>query len=304
VGRFYPAKFAISAASLTPACVPGAPATSFTYFGEDGFTTAFTLTAQNLTGGTTSNYRDAFAKLDLALYGSYGFSAAALPAGSSLSGSATAPSGTWTNGEATVTARHQISRPTDLTAPTSAALTAAPTDGEVPAASPAMALGSTTLRFGRLQLLNAYGSELLALPVTLRAQYWNGSAWVMNTDDSCTAITAPTSVSGLTFYSEVAAGAPGNHLSATETTATVNGTGKLAAGDAGLRFSRPGTDSSGYANSGYVDISIPLAARPWLQFPWGISPVNAGLNPTGLNPTGRATFGIYRSRLIYSRENY
>lgn len=299
VGRFYPAKFAISAASLTPACVPGAPASAFTYFSEDGFTTTFTLTAQNLTGGTTSNYRDAFAKLDLALYGSYGFSAAALPAGSSLSSSASAPSGTWTNGEATVTAKHQISRPTDLTAPTSAALTAAPTDGEVPAASPAMALGSTLLRYGRLQLLNAYGSELLALPVTLRAQYWNGSVWVMNTDDSCTAITAPTSGSGLTFYSEVAAGAPGNHLSATETTATVNATGKLAAGDAGLRFSRPGS-----GNSGYVDISIPLAARPWLQFPWGISPVNPGLNPTGLNPTGRATFGIYRSRLIYSRENY
>ena len=295
VGRFYPAQFSISAASLTPACVPGAPATSFTYFGEDGFTTAFTLTAQNLTGGTTSNYRDAFAKLDLALYGSYGFSAAALPAGSSLSGSTSAPSGSWTNGVATVTARHQISRPTDLTAPTSAALTAAPTDGEVPAASPAMALGTTTLRYGRLQLLNAYGSELLDLPLTLRAQYWNGSAWVVNSDDSCTAITAPTSGSGLTFYPEVATGAPGNHLSAAETTAMVNVTGKLASGDAGLRFSKPGS-----GNSGYVDISIPLAVRPWLQYSWGVSAVN----PTGLNPTGRATFGIYRSRLIYSRENY
>lgn len=295
VGRFYPAQFSISAASLTPACVPGAPATSFTYFGEDGFTTAFTLTAQNLTGGTTSNYRDAFAKLDLALYGSYGFSSAALPAGSSLSSSSSAPGGSWTNGVASVTARHQISRPTDLTAPTSAALTAAPNDGEVPVASPAMALGSTTLRYGRLQLLNAYGSELLDLPLTLRAQYWNGSAWVMNSDDSCTAITAPTSGSGLTFYPEVAVGAPGNHLSAAETTVTVNVTGKLASGDAGLKFSKPGS-----GNSGYVDISIPLAARPWLQFPWGISVVN----PTGLNPTGRATFGIYRSRLIYSRENY
>jgi len=295
VGRFYPAQFSISAASLTPACAPGAPATSFTYFGEDGFTTVFTLTAQNLTGGTTSNYRDAFAKLDLALYGGFGFSAAPLPAGSSLSSSASAPSGSWTNGVATVTARHQISRPTDLSAPASAALTAAPTDGEVPAASPAMALGSTPLRYGRLQLFNAYGSELLDLPLTLRAQYWNGSAWVANSDDSCTAITAPASGSGLTFYPEVAVGAPGNHLSAAETTATVNGTGKLASGDAGLKFSKPGS-----GNSGYVDISIPLAARPWLQFPWGIS----ALNPTGLNPTGRATFGIYRSRLIYSRENY
>ena len=154
---------------------------------------------------------------------------------------------------------------------------------------------TASIRSGRLQLQNAYGSELLDLPVTLRAQYWNGSAWIQNADDSCTTIVAPTSGVGLTFYPEVAAGVLGNHLSATETTASVNVSGKLAAGSAGLKFSKPGA-----GNSGYVDISIPLAARPWLQFPWGVSTVN----PTGLNPSGRATFGLYNSRLIYRRENY
>jgi len=290
VGRFYPAQFAISGTSLMQACVPGAPSTSFTYFGEDGFTTAFTLTAQNLTGGTTSNYTGAFAKLDPTSYASYGFTAATLPAGSSLSSSSAAPSGSWTSGVATVTAKHQISRPTVYTGQTSVTVSAAPTDGEVPAGA-ATSLGSATLRYGRLQLLNAYGSELLDLPVTLRAQYWNGSAWVSNTDDSCTAITAPTSGAGLTFYPEVAPGVMGNHLSAPETAASVNATGKLAAGGAGLKFSKPGA-----GNSGYVDIAIPLAARPWLQFPW----TGAG----NVNPSGRATFGLYKSRLIYIRENY
>ena len=291
VGRFYPAQFAISASTLTNACTAAA---AYTYFGEDGFGTAFTLTAQNLSGATTTNYTGAFAKLDLANYASYGFTAAPMPAGSSLGSGAVAPSGTWSGGVATVSARHQISRPTALTGQTAVTVSAAPTDGEVPAGA-ATSLGSATLRYGRLQLLNAYGSELLDLPVTLRAQYWNGSAWVSNTDDSCTAVAAPTSGAGLTFYPEVPPGQLGNHLSATEITTSVNASGKLAAGNAGLKFSRPGA-----GNSGYVDISIPLAVRPWLQFPWGVSTVN----PTGLNPTGRATFGIYKSRQIYSRENY
>lgn len=292
IGRFYPAQFAISTATLTNTCTVATP---YTYFGEDGFTTAFTLTAQNLAGGTTSNYVGAFAKLNLSTYASYGFSAATLPAGSSLASSATAPTGvapnsSWTNGSANVLAQHVISRPTALVGQTSVTVSAAPTDGEVPAGS-ATTLGSATLRYGRLQLLNAYGSELLALPMTLRTQYWNGSAWVVNTDDSCTAMPAPTAGNGLTFYPEVAAGAMGNHLSAGETTASVNASGKMLGGNAGLRFSAPGT-----GNSGFVDVAIPLAARPWLRFPW------AGAGDA--DPSGRATFGIYKSRLIYSRENY
>jgi hypothetical protein len=295
VGRFYPAQFAVTTTSVTPACVPGGAATPFSYFGEDGVRTDFTLSAQNLGGSTTANYTGVYAKLDATVYANHGFTAATLPAGASLASGATAPSGTWSNGVANITAWHQISRPTAPTGPTTVTLSAAPTDGDVPAAATPAVLGDADLRYGRLQLLNAYGSELLDLPVTLRAQYWNGSIWATNSDDSCTSISAPTSGAGLTFYPEVAPAAVGNHLSAGETTATVNAGGKLNAGLAGLKFSRPGA-----GNSGYVDISIPLAARPWLQHPWGTSAVN----PTGLNPSGRATFGIYKSRLIYSRENH
>jgi Concanavalin A-like lectin/glucanases superfamily/IPT/TIG domain len=276
IGRFYPDHFTISGAAVTAACTAG---TAFSYFGEDGFSTAFTLTAQNLSGGTTTNYTGTFAKLGISTYANFGFTAAALPAGSTLSSSATVPSGSWSNGVAAVTAKHQISRPTALTGQTSITVSAAPTDGEVPAGT-ASSLGAATLRYGRLQLQNAYGSELLALPVPLRAQYWNGSAWVTNADDSCTTITAPTSGAGLTL-----------HLSTGVTTASVNVSGKLASGDAGLRFTAPGA-----GNSGYVDISIPLALKPWLQFPWA-----GGAN---VDPTGRATFGIFRSPLIYRRENY
>ena len=47
--------------------------------------------------------------------------------------------------------------------------------------------GSTTIRSGRLHLLNAYGSPLLPLRVPLRAEYYaSGTGWVTNTADSCT----------------------------------------------------------------------------------------------------------------------
>lgn len=288
IGRFYPDHFAISGVTLTAACTASTP---FSYFGQDGFTTAFTLTAQNAANGTTQNYTGAFAKLDLTNYSNYGFSAAPLPAGSSLASSATVPSGTWSNGVASVSAKHQISRPTALTGETTLTVSAAPTDGEVPAGT-ATAVGSATkLRYGRLQLQNAYGSELLDLPVPLLAQYWNGSAWVQNTDDSCTSIAAPSPGAGLTFYPEVAASVLGNHLSATETTATVSSTGKLAGGDGRLKFFRPGA-----GNGGYVDITMALASQPWLRYPW----TGAG----NVDPGARATFGLYKNRLIYIRENY
>lgn len=285
-GRFIPDHFAISVPTLTAACSTSTP---FSYFGQDGFTTTFTLTAQNAANGTTQNYSGVFAKLDLSNYARYGFSAAPLPTGSNLSSSATAPSGSWSNGMASVSAKHQISRPTALIGVTSIAVSAAPTDGEVPAAGNTTVGSATNMRYGRLRIQNAYGSELLDLPVSLLAQYWNGSAWVQNIDDSCTSIVAPSSGAGLIFYPEVAANVRGNHLSANETTATVSTTGQFAGGDGKLKLSKPGV-----GNSGYVDIAIVVPA--WLKFPW-----NGAANT---DPTARATFGIYKSTLIYLREMY
>lgn len=294
-GRFIPDHFAISAVSLTAACTSGA---SFSYFGQDGFTTGFTMTAQSLANSTTQNYMGAFGKLQLngfSNYLNYGFSASPLSVGSTLAGSGTVapsanPAGSiWSSGIVSATANHQISRPTALVAPSSITISAAPTDGEVPAASIATALGGATMRYGRMRIQNAHGSELLDLPVPLIAQYWNGAMWTQNIDDSCTSIVAPTSGAGLTFVAEVAAGARGNHLSAAETTASVSATGKLVAGDAKFKLSKPGT-----GNNGYIDIAFPVPL--WLKFPW-----KGGVD---LDPPGRATFGIYKNpnEFIYMRE--
>src|SRR5690606_16359387 len=58
-----------------------------------------------------------------------------------------------------------------------------------------------TLRYGRLQLENAYGPETQSLTLPARAEYWNGSRFAVNTDDSCwgySAALASPETSGLT----------------------------------------------------------------------------------------------------------
>ncbi len=285
-GRFIPDHFTVGVPVLTNNCTTATP---FSYFGQDGFSSTFTLTAQNSTNLTTQNYVASFARMNMNSYASYGFSAAPLSAGSLLTSSATAPSGIWLSGVANVTAKHQISRPTALAAQSAITISAAPTDGEVPAVAATAMVPAATMRYGRMRIQNAHGSELLDLPVSLITQYWNGSLWVQNIDDSCTPVIAPTAGAGLTFVAEVAANVRGNHLSASETTASVNLTGVLSGGNANLKFSKPGA-----GNSGYIDIAFPVSA--WLKFPW--------MGGANVDPPGRATFGVYKNanEFIYLRE--
>ncbi|MCH2356121.1 MAG: hypothetical protein MK319_05500 [Pseudomonadales bacterium] len=42
--------------------------------------------------------------------------------------------------------------------------------------------------YGRLFIDNAYGPETEALEISLRVEFWDGSAFVLNTDDDCTVI--------------------------------------------------------------------------------------------------------------------
>jgi uncharacterized repeat protein (TIGR01451 family) len=273
VGRFIPSHFALTQGTAIPAC------SVFTYFGQDGFSSKdFKLTAQNVNNGTTQNYTGAFAKLPLT-WDSFGFTVASPPAGAILSSSADAPTGNWSNGEATITAKHQLSRPTMPAGETSVVVQAKPVDSDgVTMTTSDVTLG-TPLRYGRLSLQNAYGSELLPLPVPLEAEYWNGHGWIINTDDGCTVLTAPSDGNGLAL----------NLANSGSTAATLDS--PLVSGYAGLSLSAPGV-----THTGYVDIAIDSPA--WLDFKWD------GVNES--NPTARATFGIYKgnSKFIYIRELY
>lgn len=312
IGRFVPDRFALSAASVThrsaSAC---SPASAFSYLSEN-FRLGFTLTAQNGSGATTQNYTGAFARLDptsapawnlAGIAGSTVFSTA----GGRLSlGSAT---GSWSNGvAASVTLTAAALRTSSPDGPFAAAFGIAPSDSDgvtlasydldtdVPAnGNDRASLGSVALRFGRLHMLNAYGSEMLNLSVPMKAEYWTGSYYATNTADSCTAIP----------MSSIAMGNYQSPLSACETQLSPAGSVTMVAGalpGTGLLLTKPGA-----GNAGSVDLTINVGSVPSGNTCVGTtqSAATAANMPWfGPNLGARATFGVFKSPIIYRRENY
>jgi len=210
VGRFVPDHFTLSAASLANRNGACTPASTFTYLGEE-LNLVFTLTAEKLGGGTTQNYDSTlggggFAKLTPGIFANYGVGArsGATNLTSRTSGSVSgAP--VWASGVlAGLTAQATVARAASPDGPwTATRFGVDPTDSDgtrLPTSAfnldvnndsvnEHQTIGTATeLRFGRLRLMNTYGSELLDIRVPLRAEYYNGGGWNLNTDDSCTAI--------------------------------------------------------------------------------------------------------------------
>ncbi len=324
-GRFIPARFNISANTplFDPAC--GA----FTYLGEPlPYLTApaLTVTALNASGSVTNNYGGAYWKLAPALGGrSYTDNSGTT---STLS-VATAGTLAWTDtansdGDGVVTLTGEsldYSKPATPIAPFAANVdlnfsATFLTDGDAVCYDPEndatcnsfsiASIAGTELRWGRVRLGNAHGSELIDLNVPLVAEHFDGASasFITNVADTCTAgvtlgVADVDATDGLT-PAEVCAwdtGAPG-----------VSGIGCAAVGAANLQYQAPpdlvGQEGSfnlwlqapGAGNTGSVDITATVPA--WLQFDW----TGAGNS----NPAARITFGIFGGspRHIYLRERY
>ncbi len=145
------------------------------------------------------------------------------------------------------------------------------------------------IRYGRLVLENAFGSELLDLDMPLRAEYYAGAAsgFVLNTADNCTAV-----VAGDVGFSN----RKGN-LSADPAV----GATSFSAGRGAVTLGAPGS-----GNDGSVDVTIDLggAAQRWLRYDWLTDGNQDGVPDD--DPQATATFGIYRGdeQFIYFRELY
>ncbi len=158
-------------------------------------------------------------------------------------------------------------------------------------------LGTTKLRFGRLAVRPAYGSQLLDLRIPFEAQQFNGNGFVVNTDDSCTTIAnAYLTLSAFTDgASGINAGTlPQSNLPVSVT--TTNGRGQIL-----LR--RPTTPPTGRGGAVLtINLQPPPAAGanlPHLLGNWD----NAAVFNS--NPSVRFTFGNYRpTPVIYAREVY
>lgn len=318
VGRFYPDHFVVTLPSLTNRILSAcAPASTFTYAGEQ-MQTGFTLTARNglAVPATTTNYAttNGFAKLDGTVPANFGFGAVDLAdavaplTAAALPLSLVSSSGTWASGAGAFTARLGVTRAASPDGPyESFRLGVLPLDSDgvtlrvadfnldttVPAdGNDRVQVGSSIVRFGRLKLSNAHGSELLRLPIPIQAQYWEGTAFVTNTADNCTSLAAgnigiTTTLSGIT---------------ATTGGAFVSGVGTLS-------LSKPSPTATGYADV-CVDLgpdpgvgtacSAAMANRIYLQGQWA-----PGANYDN-DPVARATYGVYKgaTEFIYMRENY
>jgi MSHA biogenesis protein MshQ len=165
---------------------------------------------------------------------------------------------------------------------------------------------SVLVRNGRARMLNAYGSELLELPVVFRTEYLSAlpSDWRINTADVCTNPTLTFAAVGTDIRSFTCA------IESTNNSGVGCAATPVVANHRYLEAGVSGTDSSGIAgfagnfnlwllapgasHAGAIDITASVPA--WLQYGW--------ISSTSTNPTARATFGVYKSPLIYRRENY
>jgi len=150
-------------------------------------------------------------------------------------------------------------------------------------------------RYGRLNMVNVFGSELLDLAMPVRAEYYqdDNTGFVINADDSCSQFNTThvlfTNRSGNLTADPSITGSP-----ATLTMLGGMSVIPLAATGAG--------------NDGSVDVSIDLgmaaAAMPWLQFDWAFDGNQDGNLDD--NPQATATFGIFSGNdfHIYTRERY
>jgi len=141
--------------------------------------------------------------------------------------------------------------------------------------------GGVKVVSGRIRLPNAYGSERLGLPMAATVQYFDAlSHWVTSGTDSATAfaIATPVIIKGPLVLA---------NLTPTVSADTCASSVVFCKGLKTIIW-----DSANV--SGSADITV--TAPSWLQYPW--------TSTTATSPTARATFGIYKSPLIYRRENY
>ena len=289
------------------------------------------LTARNLAGAVTENFDrdliDAKTKaamsedVNLSIVGESG-AALPLPAPGTLSsegqplskilaakfkaGSVTLPAAyAFTNLKtAPLTIRLRASNGKATPADVSSAFTASPEpDADKEA--------KTSMRSGRLRLVNRFGSARGELKMPVIAEIWSGSSWVQHTDDIYTVI--PSSAFAITSHKQSAAVASAAPFVVTKSNTDVKlagGIGSLALtptgggpgwGDLAANLGLTNGDSSCLAQA-VAPVSTG-AKLPWLRS-LNVCSKNGSID---IDPSARATFGVFvpeTRRIIHVREAF
>jgi MSHA biogenesis protein MshQ len=325
VGRFRPFDFNVSFNTPRFSTFCGAGVSAFTYIGQNFDyldVPVMTVTARNAQGGTTVNYGAAggWFKISNATLTGKAYSVLTgtldtglVPAIDPVIGASITEGNA--NGSATLTfsagggMRFVRNAPVvPFNAEIALQVNVADSDGVTYASNPARFGAATAgngiaftqsklMRFGRLHVFNALGSTELPLPVPMRLEYWNGTGFITNPQDSCTSIPA----------ANVTLGGYTGSLGAGET-AFPAGAFSFSLGLATTStLSAPGP-----TNPGSVAVTVALGAPfTHLRGRWNDG-ADGDSDPATFyddNAAARATFGLYGTdkapnRFIYSRENY
>ncbi|WP_104041226.1 DUF6701 domain-containing protein [Vibrio hyugaensis] len=143
------------------------------------------------------------------------------------------------------------------------------------------------IRFGRVDLDDVGGNQGATLRIPLRVEYWNGSRFIANPDDSQTEVMGETEDN-----SQV-------HIWPTDNTAKVVSLGAGGLVDSGYSRSVTATEAESYRQQTrvWLELDGALNALPWLKYDWDNDDIEE-------NPSSVVTFGIHRGndRVIYRGE--
>ncbi|MCP4469103.1 MAG: hypothetical protein GY815_00185, partial [Gammaproteobacteria bacterium] len=141
----------------------------------------------------------------------------------------------------------------------------------------------TEIRWGRWFIANAFGSELQALPMVAEAQYYNGTSFVLNTNDTTGCTTFDASLSDYT-----------DNLSDGETALPSSPLPDISSGLVTFSLTAPGSGNDG-------SVLIKIKTQPWLTYDFnGDLTADCDLTEDGdLTEdcaSATATFGIFEGR--------
>lgn len=300
VGRFYADHFnSVVNGTVAHEC------NNFTYYDQDSVKIENFLFSAFGVNGTSplNNYQGDFAKFDLTEHDNYNFDVNATLPDDVVMTKSTSPTGVWDHGTATATASFIFKlRPEGEREPISPFITIDPEDEDgaklsVPTViHHAMDADGKAIRYGRLRLLSAHGPETQDLEVPMHVQYFDGTSFVLNTQDECTFSNATDNPYFCMQIMESNSTEWDFKTSASVSDGTssfLEMTNPPNSNTGGLLFSAPGI-----GNIGYFDIRIALddCATPytWLK------------HTDGTDPSARATFGVRRTneRIIFQREMF
>ena len=155
-----------------------------------------------------------------------------------------------------------------------------------------------SVRFGRVAISNAHGSELAPLTVNIKTEYFNGIDWTDNTADQCTtlALAAQFQLSNPETGGGWVSGNTTMTIANGTTTGTLTNNSPVANGRTVLSLSAPGED-----NQGYVNIRSQISGSD----NWLLGDYN-GNGSYDNEASARASFGLFKGSdtIIFRREVY